>query len=512
MLDFSKVSRVLVVGDFMVDVNHMCVQSRVNNEGGYSLLQENSHHVLPGGAGNVAHALLRLGVSVRLLSVVGGDTGATSALQVLHAFGSMFESDVVYLPHKVSLRRDRYYVGDRCVFRSDVDSILGDDYRIPWYMTPAWIAAMDDCSAVLVVDHGKGLLTRDNKEALSRAANLVGARVYLDSTDWPPAPGYIDLTLVKTGFKADPSFGSEKTIASHSSLADDVSDWMAENNVDFGIVTGSSQLIGVAGDSTHCMRFQRVNVVDPVGAGDQFMAVAVAGMEQLAATRIEDPTTAKDVVTEVFDDSSHPSFGKVFGKSSHRTMEMAATAARMVVQRPTALPVSFAELQSRATNTYHDIAMVNWPADRELVALACRTEINDAPVALINGCFDLFHAGHYNVFTEASNINTRVVVAVNTDESVTALKGAGRPIVPLAQRMSLLSSQANVFLVIPFNGEEELRDIIRVVSPRYLVKGSDYFGKRVVGDDQEGCEVVYADTAEPEVSTTMLIERAKNST
>lgn len=94
-------------------------------------------------------------------------------------------------------------------------------------------------------------------------------------------------------------------------------------------------------------------------------------------------------------------------------------------------------------------------------------------VTLANGCFDLLHVGHVRYLHAAKKIGGRLVVALNSDESVRLLKGEGRPMVPAAERAEILAALADVDAVVIFP-EADVRAIIREIRPDVQVKGTDY--------------------------------------
>jgi rfaE bifunctional protein nucleotidyltransferase chain/domain len=94
-------------------------------------------------------------------------------------------------------------------------------------------------------------------------------------------------------------------------------------------------------------------------------------------------------------------------------------------------------------------------------------------VTLANGCFDLLHVGHVRYLRAARQLGGRLVVAINSDESVSALKGAGRPLMPAEERAEILAALADVDAVVIFP-ERDVRALIREVRPDVHAKGTDY--------------------------------------
>src|SRR5579864_3544441 len=94
-------------------------------------------------------------------------------------------------------------------------------------------------------------------------------------------------------------------------------------------------------------------------------------------------------------------------------------------------------------------------------------------VTLANGCFDLLHVGHVRYLHAAKQLGGRVIVAINSDESVRALKGEGRPLMPAQERAEILAALADVDAVVIFP-ERDVRALIREVRPDVHAKGTDY--------------------------------------
>jgi len=103
-------------------------------------------------------------------------------------------------------------------------------------------------------------------------------------------------------------------------------------------------------------------------------------------------------------------------------------------------------------------------------------------IVMTNGCFDILHAGHVAYLAEARRLGDRLIVAVNTDDSVKRLKGAGRPINPLDRRMTVLAALESVDWVVTFS-EDTPEQLICDVGPDLLVKGGDYRPEDIAGYD-----------------------------
>ena len=103
-------------------------------------------------------------------------------------------------------------------------------------------------------------------------------------------------------------------------------------------------------------------------------------------------------------------------------------------------------------------------------------------ITLANGCFDLLHVGHVRYLHAAKGLGGRLVVALNSDESVRSLKGEGRPLMPAEERAEILAALADVDAVVIFR-ERDVRAIIREIHPDIHAKGTDYTTESVPEGD-----------------------------
>jgi D-glycero-beta-D-manno-heptose 1-phosphate adenylyltransferase len=99
-------------------------------------------------------------------------------------------------------------------------------------------------------------------------------------------------------------------------------------------------------------------------------------------------------------------------------------------------------------------------------------------ITLANGCFDLLHVGHIRYLHAAKQLGGRLVVGINSDESVRVLKGNGRPLMPAAERAEILAALSDVDAVVIFS-EPDVRPLIREIRPDVQAKGTDYTSESV---------------------------------
>lgn len=124
----------------------------------------------------------------------------------------------------------------------------------------------------------------------------------------------------------------------------------------------------------------------------------------------------------------------------------------------------------------------------------------------VNGTFDILHLGHIKLLKKAKELGV-VCVAIDSDERVRMFKGPNRPINSYEVRKEMLKSLRCVNYVVPFDSEVELRKIIDSWKPHIMVKGSDYKGKYIIGEDLVP-EIIFVERTND--STTKIIERISN--
>jgi D-beta-D-heptose 7-phosphate kinase/D-beta-D-heptose 1-phosphate adenosyltransferase len=148
----------------------------------------------------------------------------------------------------------------------------------------------------------------------------------------------------------------------------------------------------------------------------------------------------------------------------------------------------------------------------DLVRAAEKARSEGRVVVFTNGCFDIIHRGHTQYLSEAKALGDVLVVGVNTDRSVRALKGSSRPVVPEDDRAHVLAALASVDLVCLFDEDTPL-ELIEAVAPDVLVKGAGYERDTIVGADvveERGGRVVAIEELEGR-STRSIIARILDS-
>ncbi len=238
--------------------------------------------------------------------------------------------------------------------------------------------------------------------------------------------------------------------------------------------------------------------------GEQGMTLLRDGAEPLhlaaRAREVYDVTGAGDTVIATL------AAGLAAGLTLPAATVLANLAAGIVVGKLGAASVTASEL--RRALYEHDEPPRGVLDEGQLLPAVADAKAHGETIVITNGCFDILHAGHVAYLEQAKRLGNRLIVAVNDDASVHRLKGAGRPVNGLWQRMQVLAGLAAVDWVVPFY-EDTPERLICAVKPDYLVKGGDNDPAKIPGNRcvwDNGGQVVVMDYIEG-CSTTSTITR-----
>ena len=149
---------------------------------------------------------------------------------------------------------------------------------------------------------------------------------------------------------------------------------------------------------------------------------------------------------------------------------------------------------------------------KELMLQCQNWKDNNNKIVFTNGCFDLVHKGHVEVLAKTSDLGDKLIIGLNSDKSISNIKGPSRPIIEENSRKLLLASFSFIDAIILFD-EETPYNLINTLKPDVLAKGGDYKIKDIVGSDivkKYGGNVITIPLT-PNFSSSNIIDRIKNS-
>ncbi len=444
MHDFSK-SKILVVGDVMLDQYWAGQAGRISPEAPVPVVKIADQEVRAGGAANVALNIAALGATAHLIGVVGKDTNGN-----IDEYGQQLND--IMVAAGVGCDWALSDSGTICKLRvlSHHQQLIRMDFEHPVPQEPAEqllhhvMEQVADYDVLVISDYAKGAL--QYVEQMIAAANAENVPVLIDPKGQDFLP-YKGATLIK------PNQSEFEAIVGEASTDDEVvrkaNDLIQQLALEALLVTRSEHgmVLVTTQDSPYLLQAQAQEVFDVTGAGDTVMAALATGFAS--------------------------------GMSLQNAVHLASQAASIVVQKVGTSTVTKAELDDsiKASMRHKGYVAMSEAELQELVKVA---QSSGERVVMTNGCFDLLHSGHVRYLNEAAKLGERLIVAVNSDQSVQRLKGATRPIVPLKNRMELLSALSCVDWVIAFDEETPERLICKLI-PDVLVKGGDYKPEEIAG-------------------------------
>ena len=446
--------------------------SRISPEAPVPVVRVDLDEGRAGGAANVASNIAALGASVDLIGVTGADEAAQLLQQQLQQVGVGCHLEATAA---ATITKLRVVSHQQQLLRLDFEPDPKQFHRPQLSHQIATALEAKRYDVVVLSDYGKGVL--HDPQPLIAAARAAAVPVLVD-------PKGRDFSRYRGATLITPNLAEFEAVVGHCR---DETELLVRGEQLREALALEALLITRGGEGMTLIQAHRAplhqptrarEVYDVTGAGDTVIAVlaaAYAAGEDLAAA-----VTLANLAA-----------GIVVGKLG--TATVTADELRQ------ALPPSQRDVSQQPHGVVTEAQL-----QQQLEAARRRGE----RVVMTNGCFDLLHAGHVRYLQQAAALGDRLVVAVNDDASVRQLKGASRPINPLAERMAVLAGLASVDWVVPFSEQTPQRLICRLL-PDLLVKGGDYQPEQIAGGEcvvAAGGEVVVLDFLEG-CSTSAIVAR-----
>ncbi|PHR71970.1 MAG: bifunctional heptose 7-phosphate kinase/heptose 1-phosphate adenyltransferase [Arcobacter sp.] len=472
ILQSKKRTSILVIGDLMIDHYLWGSCERISPEAPVPVVDIKSETTVLGGAGNVINNLVSLGADVGVLSVVGNDAVANELKYILDETGA--KSYLTEQAGRKTSKKSRLMAAKSQIVRYDHESkndISFDSVKKVFSKFQEIINAYD---IILLSDYGKGVLTDTLTKEIIEYAAKYDKKVLVDpkGTDYSKYKGAYLLTPNK----------KEAQIAS-----------------------------GIDIDSSDTLEFALKRLKDIAALTYSVITLSEDGIAILKDNSvIKKPTVAREVydVTGAGDTVlASLGFALCLQDDIEIAVEFANLAAGVVVGKLGSATVSLDEIEDYKSSISKSSIELHIKTQDEIESLTNRLALKNKKVVFTNGCFDILHKGHVSYLNIAKSFGDVLIVGLNSDASVRALKGENRPVNEEDDRAYMLSALESVDYVVVFN-EDTPYELIKKIQPHTLVKGADYEGKVVVGSDiaKETRLVEFVEGK----STTKLIEKIKN--
>ncbi len=474
MINFkNKIPKILVIGDLMIDHYLWGKCERISPEAPVQIVNIDKENSVLGGAGNVINNLRALESNVDVLSVIGNDTTAKELEALLESIEVKSDMLIIEQNRKTS-KKSRLIASQQQVLRYDNESIEDISSSSETQIINKLSAIILNYDVVILSDYGKGVLTTKLTQEIISISNKNNVKVFVDpkGKDYSKYKGAYTLTPNKK----EAIEATNILINDNKSLEKAIKKLKDECELEVSLITLSESGIAIFDDNLRIKPTVAREVYDVTGAGDTVIAsIAFAIANHM---KIDD------------------------------AIQFANLAAGVVVGKIGSATASLDEIYKYESSLNKSNSSSHIKSFEEIEILAKKLHDKRKKIIFTNGCFDILHAGHVKYLEEAKSYGDILILGLNADSSVRKLKGPTRPINNQDDRAYILASLESVDYVVIFE-EETPYELIKLIQPHVLVKGGDYEGKDVVGQDiaQKLRLVQFVDGK----STSKIIQRIQNN-
>ena len=474
MIDLqNKTPKILVVGDLMIDHYLWGSSERISPEAPVPVVNVDSESTVLGGAGNVINNLNALGAMVDVISVIG-ECETSKELKDLLCDIKIETQYLITQKNRVTSKKSRIIAAQQQVVRYDRESTSEINNKSQVAILKVFKKIVNNYDVILLSDYGKGVLTFELTQSLISIANENKKKLLVD-------PKGLDYSKYKGAYLLTPNKkeASEATniiIKDNESLTQSIRILKDQIDLTVSLITLSEKGVAIFDNELRIHPTVAREVFDVTGAGDTILASL--GFAISCNKDIDEAIKFANLAS-----------GVVVGKIGSAT----ATLNEII------------EYESSLNKSTSDEHIKTWD---EISSIISELKNNDKKIVFTNGCFDILHIGHVKYLEKAKNFGDILILGLNSDHSTHRLKGKNRPINTQDDRAYILASLEVVDYVVIFNEDTPL-DLIKLIKPDVLVKGGDYEGKEVVGQDiaKELKLVQFIDAK----STSKTIKKIRNS-
>ena len=447
MIKLDKKPNILVIGDLMIDHYLWGSCDRISPEAPVQVVNVKKESSVLGGAGNVINNLVTLGSVVDVISVIGNDSVANELKSLLEKIDVPTSNLVVENNRKTS-KKSRLIASQQQVLRYDMESIDDINENSHKQIIQTLEKNIDKYSSIILSDYGKGVLTTNLTKEIIKIANKNSIKVLVDpkGKDYSKYKGSYTLTPNKK----EAMEATNIDIKDESSLIEALKSLKTQCELEVSLITLSEQGIAIFDDELTIKPTVAREVYDVTGAGDTVIAsIAFALGNNL------------DIKDAIY---------------------FANLAAGVVVGKIGSATTTLDEIYEYEYSLHKSNSTSHIKTFDEIKTLSSKLHSQGKKIVFTNGCFDILHVGHVKYLEVAKSYGDVLILGLNADSSVRKLKGPTRPINTQDDRAYILASLESVDYVVIFE-EETPYELIKLIKPHVLVKGGDYEGKEVVGQD-----------------------------
>lgn len=460
---------ILVIGDLMIDHYLWGSCERISPEAPVQVVDIAKETTVLGGAGNVVNNLRVLGAKVSVGSVIGDDNNGVELVDMLKNIG-VDTNNIITLKGRKTSKKSRVIASSQQVLRYDKESKEDISKSASDEIIDSLKETVSDYDAVVLSDYGKGVLSQELCQGIIKLCNKEGVKVLVDpkGSDYSKYSG----AYLLTPNKKEAIQATKIDIKDRESLEEALLKLKEDCSLSISMITLSEDGIATYDDEMKIFPTVAKEVFDVTGAGDTVIA-SIA-------------------------------FALSAGKSIEEAAAFANLAAGVVVGKIGSATVTLDEIEEYEATLHKSTSDAHIKSFEDIEAVVERYRKNGKKIVFTNGCFDILHVGHVKYLQEAKSFGDILIVGLNSDASVSRLKGPTRPVNIAEDRAYLLAALEAVDFVVPFEDDTPY-ELIKMIAPDTLVKGGDYKGKDVVGTEFAG-ELKLVDFVDGK-STTQTIKK-----
>ncbi|MDR0920445.1 MAG: bifunctional heptose 7-phosphate kinase/heptose 1-phosphate adenyltransferase [Oscillospiraceae bacterium] len=448
----SSNKKVLVIGDIMLDKYVSGDINRLSPEAPIPILSNTQIHYKLGGASNVCMNIHSVGIKVDLMGCVGNDENGNKVIEILK--DNNISSKYVFRDNQMLTTVKTRYLSNTGNQLLRLDKERYYEYPDVSELVQKFNEIVEIYDLIVLSDYAKGFLSKSFLKEIFTLTNRYNKRTIIDpkSNDIRKYDGCYLIKPNKEEFER--FYKSTKTSIEY--IINNSENILTELDVERLLITCSDQgmIYLRRGENPFYQPSYCRQVTDVTGAGDIVTAMLAVGF-----------------ICDLCDEESIMLANKCAGVS----VEQRGTSVMDVDDLKKVLPVSNKLVKNK-----------------DILPLL-RAHYQSKKIVFTNGCFDLLHIGHLDLLKQARQLGDVLILGLNSDASIHALKGERRPICNEKDRTTFLTLISEVDWIILFNNEEELLMIIEALCPDILVKGEEYRGKQITGKeflDSVGGEIV----------------------
>jgi len=467
--------KIVVVGDIMLDNYYYGEVKRISPEAPVPVNKVNSESFNLGGAANVAANLALLGAKVFMGGVCGDDANGKKLSKLMSNI-NIDSQGVICSSERQTTTKLRVIGSSQQMLRLDFEqaAILSAEEE---KKMQSWFSSLvtEGINGLIISDYAKGVCSDSLCQWLITKA--------VDNNI---------LVLV------DPK-GNEWTKYKHASFITPNVKELGEA-ANFAVANEGKEVVKAAQEMLEKYQVQAI-LVTRSEKGMTYVAKDKNFTVPSTAREVYDVSGAGDTVAAVF------LLAMVSGLEQEKAAFLANEAAGVVVGRIGTHAISKQELFGYLVEKEKKEKQQSLPLNyQDIKALLTLWRENKEKIVFTNGCFDLLHRGHVAYLEKAAKLGDRLIIGLNSDESVKRLKGATRPLTSENDRARILNALSCVDAVVLFE-EDTPAELIKLVQPDVLVKGGDYEVEQIIGREYAGSVKVI--DFEEGYSTTDIIEKIR---